>query len=154
MDTELKDRYLNPVDLKGRRVRLVMSHIQGQWTLVATRPGKSERRLVAVLFFKGLSKGLMLNKLNAEIIVDAYGDTTDRWIGQPVQLFVVTNEDKGRKVDVIRVAVSEAKHFAIAPAIDSSPRGSPSSAIAHARYTSARAASIFIAQSAAIHCKP
>jgi hypothetical protein len=60
------------------------------------------------IFFEQGAKGLIVNKTNANTIAAAYGDDTDDWRGQKVQLISVPVDFQGRTVDAIRVRVRPA----------------------------------------------
>ena len=60
-------------------------------------------------YFQEQDKGLILNKTNANTIAALYGDDTDDWSGQRVQLLSVPVEYQGKMVDAIRVRVRQAK---------------------------------------------
>ena len=57
------------------------------------------------LKFTGWNKALMLNKTNATTLMSAFGETSDGWIGQIIQLSADTCLFKGAVVDCIRVSV-------------------------------------------------
>lgn len=40
-----------------------------------------------IIYFHELEKGLVLNKTNAEMVVQLYGDDTDRWAAQRVEMY-------------------------------------------------------------------
>ena len=56
-----------------------------------------------VLYFHGQTKGLVLNKTNANMIAHTLGPETDAWMGHTIQLFVEPVSFQGRIVDAIRV---------------------------------------------------
>ena len=60
-----------------------------------------------VLYFEKAQKGLVLNKTNANAIVDAYGDDTSNWAGEPIEVFPTSVDFKGKQVDCIRVRVQQ-----------------------------------------------
>ncbi len=63
-----------------------------------------------VLYFNKAQKGLVLNKTNARVIADAYGDDTANWEGKAVEVYPTQVEFKGKLVDGIRLRVAaEAK---------------------------------------------
>jgi predicted RNA-binding protein YlqC (UPF0109 family) len=61
------------------------------------------------VYFQEQDKGLILNKVNGNTIAAVYGDDTDDWSGQKVQLMSVPVEFNGRMVDAIRTRVRQAK---------------------------------------------
>jgi hypothetical protein len=69
-----------------------------------TAPGKgTEKRLV--LYFDGLKKGLVLNRTNAEALLEITGtDDTENWGDTPVQLWVDPDVTYGgKKIGGIRM---------------------------------------------------
>lgn len=56
-----------------------------------------------ILSFKGAKKGLVLNKVNTNIIAKLYGDDTDEWEGKLIHLYPTETEYQGKMVDCIRV---------------------------------------------------
>ncbi len=62
-----------------------------------------------VLHFNGRKKGLVLNKTNAQVVVEAYGDDTETWKGRDIVLFVDPNVMfQGKVTPAIRVRVPKA----------------------------------------------
>ena len=62
-----------------------------------------------VLYFKGKEKGVVLNKTNANVLSDFYGDDTDDWFDQPIILFSVMTEFQGKSTPGLRVRIPTAK---------------------------------------------
>jgi hypothetical protein len=56
-----------------------------------------------VLSFVGQDKALVMNKTNGNVLVSLYGDDTDEWTGQKIQLVATTTEFGGRVVDCVRL---------------------------------------------------
>lgn len=88
--------YIKSSDLNGQRVRVVMSHV------AVEKVGDDQK---PILYFQGKQKGLVLNKTNATNISISYGDDTDAWIGQPIELFEAMVEFQGKTTPAIRVNV-------------------------------------------------
>ena len=76
-----------------------------------------------VLHFQGKSKGLVLNKTNASTIAAAYGDETQSWHGQPLELFPSETDYQGRRVACIRVRVPAQAPAQPTPQNDGQPLG-------------------------------
>jgi hypothetical protein len=91
-------KYLKASNLNGREPTVIIS---GYELEKVGRQGE----LKPVLFFRGKDKGLVLNKVNNETLILAYGDETTDWIDQPVTLFTVQTEFEGRPTTGIRVKV-------------------------------------------------
>lgn len=62
---------------------------------------KQERKLV--VYFKEIEQGLVLNKTNGKMLVKNFGDETDAWVGQPVELYVAEVEYQGETQLGIRI---------------------------------------------------
>jgi hypothetical protein len=62
-----------------------------------------------VLFFKGKDKGLVLNKTNANTIINAYGDETNDWEDGELLLFEAMVEFQGQRKPGIRCLVPPRK---------------------------------------------
>lgn len=86
--------YLKASDLQGRAVTVKMDKATME-TL-----GNDEK---LVLYFIGKEKGMVLNKTNANNIAFIYGDDTDLWHGQEIQLFEAMVDFQGKTVPAIRV---------------------------------------------------
>jgi hypothetical protein len=56
-----------------------------------------------VLRFTGIPKGLVLNRTNATVIANVFGNETDNWRGRQITLFSMPVSYQGRMVDGIRV---------------------------------------------------
>lgn len=56
-----------------------------------------------VVYFHGKEKGMVLNKTNAEMIAHLYGDETDAWRGQSVDLYTTMVQYGGKSLLGIRV---------------------------------------------------
>ncbi len=62
-----------------------------------------------ILYFDGVEKGLVLNKTNANTVAGLYGDDTERWVGNPVEMFATETEFQGKRVACIRVRQPKAR---------------------------------------------
>jgi len=56
-----------------------------------------------VLYFSNSAKGLVLNKTNANVLSQIYGDETGNWEGKPIKLIASTTDFQGKVVDCIRL---------------------------------------------------
>ena len=92
--------YIRAADLDGTprtlTIRTCVLEELGQGNDKETKP---------VLYFEKAQKGLVVNKTNANVIADAYGDDTTEWEGKPVTVFPTQVEFKGKLVDGIRVRI-------------------------------------------------
>jgi hypothetical protein len=89
-------QYLKTSDLKGQRVVVTIDRIE------IKDLGRDEKK--PVLYFKGKKRGLILNKTNANSIIDIMGtEETERWHGRQIVLFHSKTDFQGGRVDCIRV---------------------------------------------------
>lgn len=56
-----------------------------------------------VMRFKGLDKTLVLNKTNMNALVAAYGDESDTWINNKVQLIIIWTTYQGNPTEGIQI---------------------------------------------------
>jgi hypothetical protein len=54
-----------------------------------------------VLSFHDTDKKLRLSNTNGDILVEAYGDDMDSWVGKGVELFVRPFKFKGKMMDIV-----------------------------------------------------
>ena len=92
--------YIKAADLAGKpralQIRTCVPEELGQGNDKETKP---------VLYFQDRQKGLVLNKTNATVIADAYGDDTGGWEGKAVEVYPTQVEFKGKLVDGIRLRI-------------------------------------------------
>jgi len=108
MSEEFPSKWLKASDLGGREVRVIMANVEREKIGDDTKP---------VLYFKGKEKGVVLNKTNANVLSDFYGDDTDDWFDQPIILFSVMTEFQGKSTPGLRVRIPTAK--------DNKPKADP-----------------------------
>jgi|SRR6202030_3743486 hypothetical protein len=92
--------YLKAADLQGRRVPVKISRVEMQEFSDEVKP---------VVYFEGKSKGLVLNKTNANTVSAAYGDETEDWEGKETVLYETEVEYQGRRMPGIRCLVPARK---------------------------------------------
>ena len=105
MSEEFPSKYIKASDLQGREIKVIMSHCEREE--VGQKDGRPDFK--PVLYFKGKEKGLALNKTNAGVISDFYGDDSVDWADQPLILFSIKTDFQGKVVDGIRCRVPTAK---------------------------------------------
>lgn len=91
-------KYASAADLKGGRPTLTIARLVIE-SLKSDRGDEDK----PVLYFKGATKGLVLNKTNGLIIAGLYGDETDGWIGKRITLYATRVKAFGKMADAIRV---------------------------------------------------
>ena len=103
--------YVKASDLNGKPCPLTIR------TCVLEELGQgSDKEQKPVLYFNGAQKGLVLNKTNANVIADAYGDETGGWEGKSVEVYPTRVEFRGQLVDGIRVRIQAEEQQAAEPA--------------------------------------
>ncbi len=106
-------KYLKAADLDGQdrtvSIRACVQEELGQGSEMEVKP---------VLYFDGGQKGLVLNKTNAQAIVEDYGDDTEAWTGREIVLFIQKVTYQGKLTPAIRVRVQKT---APQPVVQSAP---------------------------------
>lgn len=93
--TAFPSDYLRAGDLNGKAVRVTIESV------TVEKIGDDQK---PVLHFVGKDKTLVLNKTNANRIVEATGsDETDDWEGWSIVLYPCKVDYQGKRVDAIRV---------------------------------------------------
>ena len=88
-------QYLKAADLQGKRVRVTIESVDMEDIGGETKP---------VVRFQGKSRGIVLNKTNANAIWGINGsDDTDDWPGTEIILFPSKTDFQGKRVDCIRI---------------------------------------------------
>lgn len=93
--------YIKCDDLQGRAVQVRMNYVKFEDIGGDNKP---------VLYFMGKEKGMVLNKTNANMIAEIFGDETDGWTNQPIELYPAKTELHGKRVDCIRVREAKGSH--------------------------------------------
>ena len=99
--------YLRAVDIQGRRFKAVIDHVKAEKLGEDMRP---------VLYCRGATKGIALNKTNAMAIAALFGSETDDWTGGTVEISTAKVMYQGKMVDGITVMPVPS-----APAVPSAP---------------------------------
>lgn len=89
-------QYLKAADLNGRAVQARISNV------TAERFDEGEK---LCLHFDGRDQGMILNKGNTKVVLDAYGDETDGWTGKVVEIYPDKVTFSGRLVDALRLRI-------------------------------------------------
>lgn len=106
-------KFLKAHDLQGREPVVTIARVE-------LEPMGRTRELKGVVYFKGKTKGLKLNKTNAQTIGQLTGSqNTDAWVGRQVQLYATTADFGGQTYDVVRI---KAPGATIAPPVIAPPR--------------------------------
>ena len=97
MSDAFPSNYLTAADLKGKSWPMTIENVE----MSVFQNGESK----PCLKFKGAKKGMILNKTNALLISESYGDETDGWIGKEVTLKPTKTVFQGKTYTVIRIEV-------------------------------------------------
>jgi hypothetical protein len=93
-------KYLKSADLKGREIRLRISHIKMEVLGDDEEPKP-------VLYFNGAKKGCACNKTNGTVLFEAYGEP-DAWPGKEIILYPARVQFGAKMVDSIRMKIPDA----------------------------------------------
>jgi hypothetical protein len=89
--------YLKAADIHGHEPVVTIDRVEHE-------PVGRQKEMKAVLYFRGKDKGLILNKTNANKIIEMSGSAlTEEWDGFRVRLYVTETQFGGDTVDCIRI---------------------------------------------------
>jgi hypothetical protein len=89
-------KYLKAADLQGRRATVTIKDV-GMEDI-------GDDGMKPVVTFVGKEKGLVLNRTNANMIIEIVkSEETDNWKGRQVALYPTKVDFQGKRVDAIRV---------------------------------------------------
>jgi hypothetical protein len=97
-------KYLKAADLCDKHVSAIMSHV----ALEEVRGDADDAKMLPILYFRGATKGMVLNKTNSKIISAAYDEETEAWKGMPIVLFSAMVAYGSDTVEAIRVKAPSA----------------------------------------------
>lgn len=93
-------KYIKASDLNGQQVSLTIAS-------VGMEDVSGDGEVKPVLHFQGAEQGFVLNKTNANTVVDVVGtDETDLWVGKQITLYPTQTEFSGKMVPCIRVQLA------------------------------------------------
>lgn len=96
MSQAFPSKYLKAADLDNRRFTLAMARVEMESINENEHPKP-------VLYFQGAEKGMVLNQTNGMMIASLYGDDTNNWPGQKIELYTAIVQFQGQSVPAIRV---------------------------------------------------
>ena len=111
-------RFLRHADLQGRPQTVIIED-------VTLEDVGDDGKKKPVIRFRGKEKGFVCNATNFDVIAAAYGDETDDWAGQPIELYPTRVSFKGQLTDAIRVRIPPAKPAQAKPAQAPKPPPDP-----------------------------
>lgn len=91
-----KGNWLKAEDLKGRAIKVVITDA------TIEKVGEDDK---IVLAFRGKEKTFVLNKTNAGVIADAYGDEEGGWVDREIIIYPTVTEYQGQSVPCLRVRI-------------------------------------------------
>lgn len=94
ISTAFPSKYITAADLNDRPHRVKINYVKMEDLGDDTKPA---------LYLIGREKGIILNKTNANAIADLYGDDTDDWADQEVEIYPSETDYQGKRVPCIRV---------------------------------------------------
>lgn len=96
INTAFPSKWLSEPDLGGNPMIMTIDRVEFESIV--------DNEMKPVAYFREASKGLVLNKTNANTIMDIVGNPeTDAWKGWAIELFPFVTEFNGRMVPCIRV---------------------------------------------------
>ena len=99
ISTIFPSKYVAAEDLNGKPITLTITTC----TLEEMQSHDNQKVSKPVVYFAKATKGLVLNRTNATIIADLYGDETDAWTGKRITIYPTRVKAFGKTVDAIRV---------------------------------------------------
>ena len=98
------DKYLKAPDIGSRTVVWKIDNLE--------MADMSDGEKKPIVYFDGKPKGLVLNKTNANVIADEFGDDTTTWLGKELELFTTPVTFQGQTRPAIRVRIPSPPEFA------------------------------------------
>ena len=118
INTVFPSDYLKAIDIPtGRRVMVTIESV------AVEKLGDGEK---PVVYFRGKEKGLVLNKTNANMIIEIVGsEETEDWSGAQIVLYSARVDFQGRRVDALRVDHPPKTNGAARPPTRTAPPPAP-----------------------------
>jgi len=89
-------RYLAGDDLGGRRIEVIIREV------ILEEVG-DEKENKPILYFEGKRKGMVLNKTNATVLAETFGDDMEDWTGRKIELRTEKVSFQGKIHNALRV---------------------------------------------------
>jgi hypothetical protein len=135
MSSAFPSKYIKAADIpSGKFVKLRIDRAESE-----NVGGDQNPEDKPVLYFIGKDKGMVLNRTNANTIIDVYGDDTDTWHGRYVEVYQTQVAFQGKMVDSLRIRVDKAwgREMPVpAPAPKARPSGRSATTAASPKTTS------------------
>lgn len=91
--------YISHYDLQGKDVTVTIDTVKAG--KLKNSAGLEQKK--PIVFFKGATRGLALNKTNSKSIIALYGPITETWPGKKLTLFTTQTSSPEGTVDCIRI---------------------------------------------------
>ncbi len=92
--------WLKAEDLHGKAIKVVIVD-----TAIETIGEGEKAAQKIVLSFKNKEKRLVLNKTNADVIADIYGDEEGAWVDREIIIYPTVTDFGGKTVPCLRVRI-------------------------------------------------
>ena len=99
ISTIFPSKYVAAEDLNGKPITLTITNVK----LEEMQSHDNSKVSKPVVYFERATKGFVLNRTNATIIADLYGDETDGWTGKRITIYPTRVKAFGKEVAAIRV---------------------------------------------------
>ena len=86
--------FLKAEDLQGKKVRLTVAGVAMEKLGDDTKP---------VMAFRGTDKKFVLNRTNASMMQELFGDESSDWVGKPIMLYPTKTNYQGKMVPCLRI---------------------------------------------------
>lgn len=96
---EYPGRFLRGTDIAGHAVNVTIKTIKKE-KIYKIKDKKEVPNLI--VYFEGKERGVVLGKERASDLVALFGDDTDKWIGQTINMYTETKDIFGKTVNIIR----------------------------------------------------
>lgn len=100
--------FLKAADLQGREVTVEIDRVR-----IAELDDATEK---IALGFRGKQREMLCNSTNASVLLEAFGEQSEGWLGRRIVLFPTRVQFKGQVVDALRVRIPAQPHQAPRPA--------------------------------------
>lgn len=113
-------KYLKASEIPdGQFVPVTIDSVQIENLAMSSEPDEDK----PVIYFVGKTKGMVLNKTNANTLMGAFGPETDDWNGKRVLLYSTETTFQGKSMPCLRIKID--RSAAASPAANNNGGGYP-----------------------------
>ena len=94
-DSMFPSKYLKASDYDQPKVHVIKG--------VYSEPVGQDKEMKPIIYFEGEERGMVLNVTNGRMIAHLYGNETDNWKGEEVEVYKELVSFQGKPMDGIRV---------------------------------------------------